>query len=149
MKGFDLILTLRDDCVFSERSATEGGHRGLDYIPGAALLGAAAARLYAGLPATDTFTLFHSGQVQYGNGLPLGIGDERSWPVPLCWHRVKGDKVVEGRRVGAGHRAKAIDEPARLVTGSRAPASAACAAGGRDLPAPLARERRSATTSRF
>ena len=32
---------LKADVIFSERSATTGGHTTLDYIPGAALLGAA------------------------------------------------------------------------------------------------------------
>ncbi|OGT90060.1 MAG: hypothetical protein A2286_03425 [Gammaproteobacteria bacterium RIFOXYA12_FULL_61_12] len=95
MKGFELILTLKDDCVFSERAATEGGHSGLDYIPGAALLGATAARLYRKLSATDAFTLFHSGQVRFGNGLPLTGSSEQTWPIPLCWHQAKGEKVEE------------------------------------------------------
>jgi len=92
MKGFELLLTLREDCVFSERSATEGGHRGLDYVPGAALLGIYAARLYPdkSLSLQDKFLLFHSGRVRFGNGLPLSTGGERGWPMPFCWHRDKG-----------------------------------------------------------
>lgn len=102
MKGFELILTLLDDCVFSERSATEGGHRGLDYIPGAAILGAAAGRLYRKLSAEDAFTLFHSGQVRFGNGRPLGAQGERSWPVPFCWHQAKGAKAEPDGRLIRG-----------------------------------------------
>ena len=37
-----LVLTLESDLVLSARAATLGGHAGLDYIPGAALLGWAA-----------------------------------------------------------------------------------------------------------
>jgi len=57
-----LHLTLLEDCVLSERNATEGGHRGLDRIPGQTLLGAAAARLYGKLAANgdDAYTAFHS-----------------------------------------------------------------------------------------
>lgn len=99
MQGLELILTLIEDVVFSERSATVGGHKGLDYIPGAALLGAAAARLYSKLPATAAFTLFHSGQVRFGNGLPLAPDIELSWPVPLCWHYGKGEKIFDNGKI--------------------------------------------------
>ncbi len=99
MKGFDLFLTLKDDCVFSERAATEGGHRGLDYIPGGAILGAAAAQLYRTLPTVDAFLLFHSGRVRFGNGLPIAEDGERAWPVPFCWHHIKGERAEEGGRL--------------------------------------------------
>ncbi len=92
MKGFDLTLTLIDDCVLSERAATEGGHAGLDYLPGATLLGAAAAKLYRNFPA-EAFTLFHSGKVRFGNGLPVTKLDELSWPMPLSWYCAKGEAV--------------------------------------------------------
>lgn len=95
MQGLELILTLIEDAVFSERAATDGGHKGLDYIPGATLLGAAAARLYSKLPATATFTLFHSGQVRFGNGLPVGLDLKPAWPVPLCWHYAKSEKILD------------------------------------------------------
>lgn len=90
MTGFDLEITLLEDAVFSERSATEGGHRGLDYIPGAALLGAAAARLYPKLTVDDAFLLFHSGKVRFGNALPVGPAGAATFPVPLAWHHAKG-----------------------------------------------------------
>jgi hypothetical protein len=92
MKGFELLLSLREDCVFSERSATEGGHRGLSYVPGAAILGAFAARLYpdARLTPEQKFRLFQAGSVRFGNGFPVSEDGERAWPMPLCWHHDKG-----------------------------------------------------------
>ncbi len=85
-----LRLTLLEDCVFSERNATEGGHRGLDRIPGQTLLGAAAARLYARFAARgdDAYTAFHSGRVRFLDGLPSD-GEAIAYPIPLAWHRPK------------------------------------------------------------
>ena len=113
MKGFDLILTLKDDCVLSERAATEGGHVGLDYIPGATLLGVAAAKLYRQFPA-DAFTLFHSGQLRFGNGLPVGESGETSWPMPFCWHHAKGEITENNRQLIA-------DRISRLENGAELP----------------------------
>lgn len=101
MKGFDLTITLKDDCVLSERATTEGGHAGLDYLPGATLLGAAAAKLYRDpeVSKEGAFTLFHSGQVCFGNGLPVSRSGEASWPVPLTWHHAKGVTVENKGRL--------------------------------------------------
>ncbi|EGJ09046.1 hypothetical protein RBXJA2T_01895 [Rubrivivax benzoatilyticus JA2 = ATCC BAA-35] len=84
-----VTLTLVDDLVLSERSATTGGHRCLDRIPGSALRGWAAARLYDAL-GEDAWAVFHSGAVRFGDARPTGPGGQPSWPVPLCWHADKG-----------------------------------------------------------
>ncbi|HYN78087.1 MAG TPA: hypothetical protein VES73_09880, partial [Lamprocystis sp. (in: g-proteobacteria)] len=124
MKGLELTLTLQEDCVFSERAATEGGHRGLDYIPGATLLGAAAARLYRDpeISPAEAFTLFHSGQVRFGNGLPLGENGERAWPVPLCWHQAKregaeNNGLLTHERVFRGAKLPHDKQPQQLRQG--------------------------------
>jgi len=95
MKREALKIELLDDCVFSATPATEGGHESLDRIPGAALLGAAASRLYAALGQDKAFIVFHSGGVRFGDGLPW---DSRSvgWPVPRCWHFPKVRGAGEG-----------------------------------------------------
>ena len=89
MKRIDLDIRLLEDAVFSERSATIGGHRGLDYIPGSALLGAAAARLYRQLESEEAWLLFHSGRLRFGNGMPLFQGLPTR-PVPKAMHYPKG-----------------------------------------------------------
>lgn len=86
-----LAITLIEDAVFSARSATEGGHESLDRIPGATLLGAAAAKLYAKLDSTSAFTAFHSGLLSFGDGLPYS-GDSVAYPVPLSWHHAKSEQ---------------------------------------------------------
>lgn len=95
MRTLDLNLTLLDDLVLSERPATEGGHESLDYIPGAALLGAASARLYADLDRADAYRVFHSGAVRFGDALPTLEGLP-AWPMPLCWHHAKGQTATDG-----------------------------------------------------
>jgi hypothetical protein len=81
MRQATLILTFSADAVFSARPATLGGHSGLDYIPGAAVLGWAASKLY-GVPDIDAFTLFHSGRVRFSNGYPLTRSRHIAFPVP-------------------------------------------------------------------
>jgi len=95
MKRQALKIELLDDCVFSASSATEGGHESLDRVPGAALLGAAASALYAMLTSDEAFTVFHSGQLRFGDGLPW---DDASigWPAPRCWHYPKTEEICDG-----------------------------------------------------
>jgi CRISPR-associated protein Csx10 len=92
MKRYLFTARLLDDAVISERSATTGGHRSLDHIPGACFLGAAASRLYGG-DGIDSFTLFHSGAVRFGNAYPLDDQGGATLPVPLSWHAPKGEEL--------------------------------------------------------
>ncbi len=99
MKHQALQIELLEDCVFSARAATEGGHESLDRVPGTALLGAAAARCYRNLDAARAFAAFHSGRLRFGDGLPWN-GRAVAWPVPLCWHHPKMEKPEgEGGRL--------------------------------------------------
>lgn len=81
-----ITIELLDDAVFSERAATAGGHRSLDYVPGAALLGVAA-KAYATFD--DPYAVFHSGSVRFGNGLPAAGDGAIAVPMPLAWHEAK------------------------------------------------------------
>ena len=95
MKGFKLHLRLKEDCIFSEINASEGGHKGLDYIPGGALLGAAASALYHAISHECAFDLFHSGKVRFNNAYPISNSGQRSYPIPLCWHSAKGGETYQ------------------------------------------------------
>ena len=90
-----LEIELLEDCVFSARAATEGGHASLDHVPGTALLGAAAARLYPDLGA-DAFTAFHSGRLRFGDGLPVAPSGAAAFPVPRAWHHPKNAALMDG-----------------------------------------------------
>lgn len=98
MKTIHLKARLRSDVIFSERSATTGGHEALDYIPGAAILGLCASRLYSAFGA-DAFTVFHSGQVRFGNGYPLDGENNPTIPTPLSWHIEKGKSAADNGRL--------------------------------------------------
>lgn len=88
MRRAALQIDLLDDCVFSASAATEGGHASLTHVPGSALLGAAAARVYRTLGPADAARVFHSGKLRFGNGLPWD-GHSVGYPLPLSWHEPK------------------------------------------------------------
>ncbi|MBK1646710.1 hypothetical protein CKO25_19115 [Thiocapsa imhoffii] len=100
MRELVLKLRLLEDVIVNEGPANEGGHAGLDYLPGFLLLGAAAARLYAELSRPEAWRLFHSGQVRFGDALPLA-NDQPTWPIPLCWHERKGTPAVREQTIDA------------------------------------------------
>lgn len=88
-----LQLTLTEPLVLSQSNATEGAHQSLDYIPGATILGAIAAKHYRQFKQQGkAYDLFHSGKVRFHNAYPLVKG-QPSYPVPLSLHYDKlGDK---------------------------------------------------------
>ena len=91
MKTITLTITLAEDTIFSEHAATEGGHKSLSYVPGSALLGCAAAKLYRHLTPATAWDLFHSGKVRFTNGYPLSNTGKPSYPAPNNWHHTKED----------------------------------------------------------
>lgn len=100
MNYYTMTLTLQDDVVMSQRAASLGGHRSLDYIPGATLLGACAAKLYQELTLTEAFILFHSGKVRFCNAYPLSSTGKSSQPMPCVLQYPKGEhhKIEQGKR---------------------------------------------------
>lgn len=90
MPNFGVKIALREELVL----AREPGQAGI--LPGANLLGAAAAVLYRELAREEAWWLFHSGQLRFGNGLPLGPDGEPGWPLPACW-RLERNPAPFGR----------------------------------------------------
>lgn len=86
-----LILRAHSDAIFTATAATLGGHEGLSHIPGANLLGWAAARLYS-TRGFDAFTAFHSGKLRFGDGWPLTHSGAPAFPLPQCWRERKRAK---------------------------------------------------------
>lgn len=105
-------IKLLSNCIVSQSSATAGDHDCLDHIPGSALLGVAASRLYAELTREQADLLFHSGAVRFGDALPTD-GQEQGWPVPLCWHQIKGENIYVAGATSKRLAATAIFDPSR------------------------------------
>ncbi|HFQ5063150.1 TPA: hypothetical protein ACGUVR_001631 [Vibrio vulnificus] len=87
-------LTTLDSLVLSQTNATTNNHQVLDYIPGSAVLGALAGKLYDSLTDEQSWHLFHSGKVQFGPAY-CEIDGEMGWPIPASWHYPKGEAVFE------------------------------------------------------
>lgn len=105
-------VSLKQDLILSASNATEGGHEGLDYIPGANFLGAVAAKLYSQLSQDDAFTLFHSGCFSFGDALPLSKQHKPCWPVPLSLHAFKGESVKKAENGRTFLNSDALFDPA-------------------------------------
>lgn len=74
-----VLLEQTERAVFSAASATEGAHQTRIMVPGSALLGWAA-RNYSEFD--DPYSVFHSGDVRFGDGRPVTARGELLWPTP-------------------------------------------------------------------
>lgn len=83
-------ITTKEPLVLSQTTATTNNHLGLDYIPGSAILGAMAQRVYSQLSDEQSFAIFHSGAVRFGPAYPA-VNNEIALPVPAAWHTQKLD----------------------------------------------------------
>jgi hypothetical protein len=90
MKTLNFKVTLLSDVIINQRAATEGNQKTLDFIPGNVFLGVAAG-IYNDLPVNETFTLFHSGKVRFGDAHPF-VNKKRAVKVPASWYKKKDDK---------------------------------------------------------
>lgn len=85
-----LEIELLSDVIFSAHGATLGIHQTLDYVPGSALLGAAAGPLFRG--AKDKAAVADAllgGALRFSDGLPLAADDALGWPVPGTFRVLK------------------------------------------------------------
>lgn len=89
---------LLDDIVLSQRTATVGDHKSLDYIPGSVFLGIAASRLYSKMPKDDAWTLFHGSKVRFCNAYPMA-NETRTIPMPLSFHSEKVPRIGKEQSV--------------------------------------------------
>ena len=100
-----LRIKLLEPAIFSAQAITTGGHRTLDYIPGAALLGLAASRFYAESGGISDgiapWSSFHSGAIRFGNGYPETANGDIAYPMPWSLHRPKGGGAVTNLAIAA------------------------------------------------
>ncbi len=105
MKQIKFKCRLLSDIILSEKAATEGTQRTLDYIPGNVFLGIVAGQIYNEMGDFDkatvekkmvAFDLFHSKKVRFGDAHPL-INETRAVRIPVSWYLNKGEKLSEGK----------------------------------------------------
>lgn len=86
--------TLLSDVVISSTSATQGNKKTLDFIPGNNFLGIVAGHIYKE-ENDETFLLFHSGKVRFGDAHPSKDGN-RGLRVPASMFYPKMSKPSDG-----------------------------------------------------
>jgi CRISPR-associated protein Csx10 len=101
----NFTLTLLDDVCISSTAATTGDRSTLQFVPGAMLLGAAAAatRLFD-TDRAQANRLFHTGGISFSNATPLTADGKRLFRAPLSMHQIKGERSASqwhNRAVGA------------------------------------------------
>jgi hypothetical protein len=92
--------TLLSDIVLTSRSASEGFHESLTYIPGGKFLGIVASKLYAASSQQQALDLFHNGVVRFGNA-QIAINHQPSYATPFAWFT---DKLKEDKKVYLHHK---------------------------------------------
>ena len=73
MEKIQFKCELLSDIILNDSSATEGKRKSLDFIPGNNFLGIVAAQLYKNTD-DDTWNIFHSGHVRFGDAHPSADG---------------------------------------------------------------------------
>jgi hypothetical protein len=90
MKILFFKCTLLTDIVLNQKAATEGNQKSLDFIPGSNFLGIAAGALYNNVTPAESLTLFHSGNVRFGDAHPEKEG-KRTLRIPASMYKPKLD----------------------------------------------------------
>jgi len=84
---------LLSDIVLNSSLATEGNMSSLDYIPGSNFLGIAASTLYGSVEKEKAYSLFHNGDVSFGDAT-ISKDGLASFPVPFSYFMDKLDKKI-------------------------------------------------------
>jgi hypothetical protein len=97
MKTLKFECELLSDVIINSKSATEGNRETLDFIPGNNFLGIAARELYKETNE-ESWTLFHSGKVRFGDAHPSTVHTAtRSLRVPADYFHPKLTGETEGK----------------------------------------------------
>lgn len=94
MKRIDFKCTLLTDIIISAKTATEGEHQSLDFIPGSNFLGILAGLVYSS-NSEENYTIFHSGKVRFGDA-HIASNGKRSFQIPFSWYFPKGGELTDG-----------------------------------------------------
>lgn len=91
MKTLQFKCRFLTDIVLSKQSATETLHTSLDFIPGSNFLGIVASQIYTKVDAKTAHTLFHSGEVIFGDA-HLAYKNQRTLHMPAIYFTPKIEK---------------------------------------------------------
>lgn len=95
MSTMKFKCTLLTDVILNRKSATEGSRQTLDFIPGNNFLGIVASQLYKeDIDAGKALTLFHTGDVKFGDAHPSSKG-VRSLKIPAVMFYPKLKQMAE------------------------------------------------------
>ncbi|CAM2009565.1 hypothetical protein [Acanthopleuribacter pedis] len=83
MRQQSFNIVLESETAVGSPGSIHGGRDSLDYLCGSLLMGATAARLYNTL-GEAAWTVFHTGKVRFGDGLPLSPSGRPTVPMPRC-----------------------------------------------------------------
>lgn len=89
MKTIYFTCTLLSDVVLNSKLATEGNMATLDFIPGSNFLGIAAKHLYEKLTPEQSYEMFHSGKVKFGDARIASSKNEITYSVPFSYFQDK------------------------------------------------------------
>lgn len=90
MRRIDFKVTFLSDIVLNSSSNTEGNIETLDYITGASFLGMVAKNYDEFAKTFDTFDIFHSSKVRFGEATPL-FEKKPTYKAPFCFFAPKLD----------------------------------------------------------
>uniref|UniRef100_UPI004048919F hypothetical protein n=1 Tax=Pseudomonadati TaxID=3379134 RepID=UPI004048919F len=85
-------IELLSNVIVSERTATAGDHRSLDYIPATAIQGVLAGRAYRNMAKAEADQLILLQGALISDALPM-LGNDIGLPVPLAWHTDKAEQI--------------------------------------------------------
>ena len=93
MKEIFYKVTLLSDVVLNSSLATEGNMSSLDYIPGSNLLGITASKLYSLFSPDESYNIFHSGKVRFGDAT-IANENHVSYAMPAMYYMDKIKKEI-------------------------------------------------------
>ena len=90
MRTINFKVTFLSDIVLNDSSNTEGNIETLDFITGSSFLGMVAKNYDEFAKTFDTFDIFHSGKVRFGEATPY-FENKTTYKVPFCFFAPKLD----------------------------------------------------------
>ncbi len=103
-------IKLDSDCILKSISATEGVPESLSFIPGSLILGITAQHYNE---FQNSFDIFHSGKVKFGNAFVYIDGKKPCLKAPLSWHYPKDEEKT--KKIVGAHLVEGYDELEKLL----------------------------------